>query len=277
VGSAPRASHGSRSGGASTTVRRRRGASSLTSNPGRVVGRNGQPIPRTKRPEDVARLIEQHGVVVLDLSHELAGAIAQARALDPTGKSLAASDYQQQSALAQCGSCGGGGLPAIVGAAGQIALRINGGAVVRLEGLRIEASGGGNAIWCEGAASLAALRCEVAGGAAFFQGAGTTGQLTDCAIDGSEGNGLLVRWGATVAMEGGAIRGCARSGVFVNDSGSRTTVRLPPSRPLLFVPPALCSFSGSSFCNGPLCGISVDSLDHFCAVFLPAPASSFKQ
>jgi hypothetical protein len=83
-------------------VRRRRGASSLTSNPGRVVGRNGQPIPRTKRPEDVARLIEQHGVVVLDLSHELAGAIAQARALDPTGKSPAASDYQQQSArLAQ--------------------------------------------------------------------------------------------------------------------------------------------------------------------------------
>jgi hypothetical protein len=66
-----------------------------------VVGRNGQPIPRTKRPEDVARLIEQHGVVVLDLSHELAGAIAQARALDPTGKSPAASDYQQQSALAQ--------------------------------------------------------------------------------------------------------------------------------------------------------------------------------
>jgi alpha-ketoglutarate-dependent taurine dioxygenase len=74
-----------------------------------AAGRNGQPIPRTKRPEDVARLIEQHGVVVLDLSHELAGAIAQARALDPTGKSPAASDYQQQSALAQARAAARGG------------------------------------------------------------------------------------------------------------------------------------------------------------------------
>ena len=124
------------------------------------------------------------------------------------------------------GAAGDGGLPAIVGAAGEHALGISGGGVaVGLEGLRIEASGGGNAIDCWGAASLAARRCELAGGRAHFQDKGTAGELTDCTIEGSEGFGLYVSRGATVAVEGGAIRGCARTGVLVVHSGSRATVR----------------------------------------------------
>ena len=114
------------------------------------------------------------------------------------------------------GAVGRGGLSAILGVAGKGALWIGGGGVaVRLEGLRIEASGGGRAIDCRGAASLAALRCEVAGGAAYFDGAGTTGELADCTSYGSEDRGLVVNGGATVAVERGAIRGCAEHGVSV--------------------------------------------------------------
>ena len=129
-------------------------------------------------------------------------------------------------------------LPTVGSLGGQLALEITGGGVaVRLEGLRIEGSGGGNAIICGGGASLAAERCEVAGEGAYFGGAGTTGALRECVIVGSEGQGLHVRCGASVSVEGGAVRGCADEGVYVDDSGSRVTVRCRP--PLPFVFPAL--------------------------------------
>eukprot|EP01046_Picozoa_sp_COSAG06_P037355 COSAG06_NODE_4209_length_4473_cov_275.412730_4_plen_240_part_00 len=138
----------------------------------------------------------------------------------------------------------GGALPAIAGAVGEEALVIIGAGVsVELEGLRIEgrseSSRGGNAIVCQQGSSLLAVRCEVAGNRVCFDDKGTSGELRECAIVGSTGHmgdGLAVFNGASVVMDGGAVRGCAGIGVAVVMAGSRVAVRCPtpPSFPSSF-------------------------------------------
>lgn len=122
---------------------------------------------------------------------------------------------------------GGGALPAIAGVEGREALRIIGAGVsVELEGLRIEGRDD-DAINCLGGSSLLAVRCELTGRRAKFCGKGTRGELRECAIVGSKGHGLFVGSEASVVVDGGAVRGCAKDGVVVFFAGSRVAVRYP--------------------------------------------------
>jgi hypothetical protein len=128
---------------------------------------------------------------------------------------------------------GGGSLPAIVGAEGEdrVLSIFGGGVAVQLEGLRIEGRGessADSAIFCRGGASLVAVRCELAGNQVSFNGEGTRGELRDCAVLDSKGYGLFVYGGASLVMEGGAVRGCAGMGVMVNVAGTHASVRTLP-------------------------------------------------
>lgn len=92
------------------------------------------------------------------------------------------------------------------------------------------------------------MRCQLAGNEVSFSDEGTKGELRECTVDGSTGNGLNVSGGASVTVEGGVVRDCAENGVVVSKAGARVTVRsLSPSLFALFSPVALprpsCFFS----------------------------------
>ena len=72
----------------------------------RAAGRNGVPVPRTSDPAAAAALLEEHGVVVIDLSHELQEAIAAQAARGAVADEPPAEDYEAQSAQAEARAAG---------------------------------------------------------------------------------------------------------------------------------------------------------------------------
>ena len=136
------------------------------------------------------------------------------------------------------GSGVGGGvvLPTIVGAEGQVVLWLGGtsaGMRCELEGVRIEGRGDrsdGTIISRSGwSGTVAAARCEMVGNEIRIGGESRI-ELRDCTIVDSKGKGLFVYGGASLSMEGGAVRGSQQAGVSLRDSDTRAEVRLPLRR-----------------------------------------------
>ena len=128
------------------------------------------------------------------------------------------------------GSGDGEVLPTIVGAEGPNVLWLietSAGMHCELEGLRIEGRGGSSdgTIMCCGGWTVAAVRCEMVGNKVDIDGESRM-ELRDCTVVDSRGNGVLVILGASLSMEGGAVRGSQDAGVRVNGSDTRAEVRL---------------------------------------------------
>ena len=81
-----------------------------------------------------------------------------------------------------------------------------------------------NSIWCSG--SMLSLRGVVVSSQVICDSKGRA-ELAGCTLEGDEG--LMVRDGATVDVQGGKIYPRGGTGVRCCDSGSRVTVR-PPTR-----------------------------------------------
>ena len=132
------------------------------------------------------------------------------------------------------GSGDGAVLPTIVGAEGQHVLWLVGtsaGMRCELEGVRIEGRGDDSdgTINCRPGWTVAAARCEMVGNQIDISGESRM-ELRDCTIMDSKGSGVFVYGGASLSMEGGAVRGSQEAGVCVKYSDTRAEVRLPLRR-----------------------------------------------
>ena len=126
-------------------------------------------------------------------------------------------------------------LPTIVGAEGDDMLSLtstSSGICYELEGLRLEGRGGltSTTIKCSNGVALTAVRCEFVRNYVCIHGEGTRAKLRDCTVVDSKLNGIFVYGGASLSIEGGAVRGSDQAGVSVTDADSRAEVRLPLTR-----------------------------------------------
>ena len=128
--------------------------------------------------------------------------------------------------------------------------------------LTIAAAGGGAkilgpqrkaAVECRGAAlTLQGLAVEARGGGHSAVNCGSKGraELSGCTLTSPEGNGLYVNGGGTATMDGGSISGCGQ-GVFCSSSGSTATVRPPAAAPSA-APPCPLRAAGVAAFLGPV-------------------------